>query len=87
MKMFGAMLFAIALTGCATRAPYPEGARVQFEASCPSESALCACSWDKLTRTMTYEEYQAAMVRWREQGIMDSRVMRVRADCVEQHPL
>ncbi len=87
MNKFGAVLLALAPTGCATMHPYLETARVQFEASCPSESAVCTCGWDKLTRMMTFEEYEAALARFRERGLMDPRVTRARTQCLERHAL
>ena len=83
MKKVGAVLLALAPMGCATMHPYPEAARVRFEASCPSSSPVCTCTWDKLTHTMTYEEYEAAMTRFRESGVMDARVTSTRAQCLE----
>ncbi|MGD9815566.1 MAG: hypothetical protein AB7Q23_16930 [Hyphomonadaceae bacterium] len=65
--------------------PYPDAARARFEASCPSESAVCTCTWDRLTRTLTYEEYEAALTRFRESGLMDPRVTRARTQCLERH--
>jgi hypothetical protein len=80
-------LVAIGLAGCGEAAPnpYPEVAQARFEASCPSENAVCTCTWDKLTRTMTYEEYEAALTRFRETGLMEPRVTRARTACVERH--
>jgi len=66
--------------------PYPEAARARFEVSCPSDSAVCACTWDRLTRTLTYEDYEAALARFRETGLMDPRVTRARTQCIERHP-
>ncbi len=79
---------AAALAACGERAPnsYPEAARARFEVSCPSESAVCTCTWDRLTRTLTYEEYEAALARFRETGNMDPRVTRARTKCIERHP-
>ncbi len=79
---------AVALSACGQSAPnpYPEAARARFEVSCPSESAVCACTWDRLTRTLTYEEYEAALARFRETGNMDPRVTRARTKCLERHP-
>lgn len=79
---------AAALAACGEGAPnpYPEAARARFEVSCPSESAVCTCTWDQLTRTLTYEEYEAALARFRETGNMDPRVTRARAKCIERHP-
>lgn len=78
----------LALSACGGGAPneYPAEARSHFEASCPPESAVCACTWDKLTRTLTYEEYEAALTRFRDEGLMDPRVTRARTQCLERHP-
>lgn len=83
-----ALCGAILLASCGERAPnpYPESARVRFDQSCPPASAACACTWDKLTRTMTYDEYEAALARLRETGLMDPRVTRARTQCLERHP-
>jgi len=82
-----ALAGALALWACGQAAPneYPESARARFEASCPPESAVCACTWDRLTRTMTYEEYETALARFRESGLMDPRVTRARTQCLERH--
>jgi hypothetical protein len=83
-----ALLIGALLAACGEGAPnpYPDSARARFEASCPSESAVCRCTWDKLTRTMTYEEYEAALERFRVTGNMDVRVTRARTQCLERHP-
>lgn len=65
--------------------PYPEAVRARFEMSCPSDSAVCTCTWDRITRTLTYEEYEAAVARFRETGNMEPRVTAARAKCVERH--
>lgn len=88
--MFAPPLFAlaaIALSACGGPAPhdYPAAAKAQFEASCPPASAVCTCTWDRLTRTLTYEEYQGALARFREEGLMDPRVSRARTHCLERH--
>ena len=82
-----ALAGVIVLSGCGQSAPnpYPEAARVRFEASCPVDSAVCTCTWDRLTRTLTYEEYEAALTRFRESGLMDPRVTRARTQCLERH--
>lgn len=82
-----ALVGALSLAACGQPAPnpYPESARARFEASCPSESQVCVCTWDKLTRTMTYEEYEEALSRFRESGLMDPRVTRARTQCLERH--
>lgn len=81
----GALVLAAACSEAAPNA-YPESAKARFEASCPSESAVCRCTWDKLTRTLTYDEYEAALSRFRETGLMEPRVTRARTQCIEQNP-
>jgi len=71
--------------GQAAPHPYPESARMSFEASCPPNSAVCACTWDRITRTMTHEEYEAALERFREDGLMEPRITRARTQCLERH--
>ena len=75
------------LAGCAQPAanPYPESAQTRFEASCPSESEVCVCTWDKITRAMTFEEYEAALEQFRETGQMETRITRARTQCLERH--
>jgi hypothetical protein len=84
----GAALLVAFLSACGEGAPnpYPEAARARFEVSCPSQSAVCTCTWDRITRTLTYEEYEAALARFRESGNMDPRVTRARTKCIERHP-
>jgi hypothetical protein len=38
-----------------------------------------------MTQTLTYEEYEAALARFREEGLMDPRVTRARTGCIERH--
>jgi hypothetical protein len=79
---------ALALSACGQGEPhpYPAAAQARFEASCPSQSAVCRCTWDKLTRTLTYDEYEAALARFRTDGLMDPRITRARTQCIERHP-
>ncbi len=87
-RAFIAVGAAAALAACGEPAPnpYPEAAHARFEVSCPSASAVCTCTWDQLTRTLTHEEYEAALARFRETGNMDPRVTRARTKCIERHP-
>jgi hypothetical protein len=85
-----APLIAAALVGCgggepAEPNPYPTSARVEFERSCPPTSAVCTCAWEEITRTVTYEEYQAAMAHFRETGLMEPKLTRARTKCTERH--
>jgi len=84
---FAALIGALILGACGQGAahPYPESARARFEASCPPASEVCTCTWDRLTRTLTFEEYEAALERFRNDGLMDPRVTRARTHCLERH--
>ncbi|MBY0565342.1 MAG: hypothetical protein K2P58_14325 [Hyphomonadaceae bacterium] len=77
---------AVLLWGCAEQPPnpYPETARVQFESTCPASDPRCSCTWDKITRMLTYEEYEAAVARFNESGQMDTRITRARTQCLER---
>ena len=76
---------ALSACGASEPNPYPAEAQAQFEASCPSASAVCTCTWDTLTRTLTYEEYDAALTRFRDEGLMDPGITRARTRCLERH--
>ncbi len=86
--LFGALFCMMVLASCGEAPPheYPAEARTHFESTCPPASAACACTWDKITRTLTYEEYEAALTRMRERGNMDTRITRARTQCLEKHP-
>jgi hypothetical protein len=83
IALFGATI--IAACGPSAAHPYPEAAQARFEASCPSDSAVCRCTWEGITRAMPHEEYEAAVTRFRQEGLMDPRITRARAACVERH--
>lgn len=86
---FVAPLIAAALVGCSGEAaepnPYPAAARAEFERSCPPSNAVCACAWEEITRAVTYEEYQAAMARFEETGLMEPKLTRARTECTVRH--
>lgn len=64
---------------------YPAEAQAQFHASCPTDNPVCACTWEKLTETIPYEEYEAAMATFAERGTMDPRITRASVSCRERH--
>ena len=83
-----ALMGALMLAACGGESapnPYPQSALVRFSMSCPPESAVCTCTWDKITRTVTYEDYEAALARFRETGLMEPRITRARTQCLERH--
>lgn len=84
-----ALAGAAMLGGCGQQHapnPYPQAAQRRFEASCPRDSEVCGCTWDEITRTLTYEEYEASLQRFRETGNMDPRITHARTVCIERHP-
>jgi predicted small lipoprotein YifL len=85
--MRGAIVFAaaLALSGCGEKPAheYPPDARATFAEGCPVGDPKCDCMWDKITRAMTYEEYEAAMTRFTTQGLMDPKLSNVRLECRE----
>jgi hypothetical protein len=86
-RAVAALMGLVALAACGEREPnvFPQSARERFNMSCPPESAACACTWDRITRSVTYEEYQAALARFRETGLMDPRITRAKTQCLERH--
>lgn len=84
---FAALLGVTLLAACSEPAPnaFPQSAHERFNMSCPPDSAVCTCTWDRITRTVTYEEYEAALARFRETGLMDPRITRARTKCLERH--
>ena len=83
--LFGAIMLLMACGGEAAPNPFPESAQANFNSSCPADNPVCTCTWDRVTRTMTYDEYEAALQHFRESGQMDPRVTRARTQCIERH--
>jgi hypothetical protein len=81
----GIFATALMLAACGeTQAyDYPETARTAFAESCPTGDPRCDCMWDEITRTMPPEDYEAAMERFRTEGLMDPRLTRARLECRE----
>lgn len=87
LALIASGILSAALVACGHNEPYPypASAQQQFHRSCPADNAVCACTWDKLTRSMSYEEYQTALERFRDTGLMEPKVTRARTTCTEQH--
>jgi hypothetical protein len=83
-----ALSAGLLLASCGGGEPhdYPAEARANFDASCPPSEAECVCTWDRITRTMPYEEYQTALEAFRTNGLMDPRITRARTHCLERNP-
>ena len=88
MRIFLLGLASIfALSGCGEHEAhaFPASAQRQFERTCPPNSETCRCTWDRITRTLSYEDYQAALDRYATEGLMDPRITRARTHCIEHH--
>lgn len=80
-----ASLLCLGLAGCGPGQAheYPERHRAAFNRSCPASDPVCACTWDRITRSIPPEEYEAMLVRFREEGLMDPRITRARTECLD----
>jgi predicted small lipoprotein YifL len=76
---------ALVLAACGPAAPheYPPDARAQFAEGCPTGKPECDCMWDRITRTMTADEFDVAMSRYKEKGLMDPKLTTARLECRE----
>jgi hypothetical protein len=85
--MRGPVFSALLLAACGAPAPneYPDSARESFAKSCPAGEPKCDCAWDKITRSMTHAEYEAAMERFAREGLMDPRLTAARSECLDAH--
>jgi predicted small lipoprotein YifL len=79
-----AVFLLVALTACAQAAPqsFPDSARQRFAQVCPSGDARCDCAWEKITQTMSPEDFNAAVARLDREGLIDPRLVRAREECL-----
>lgn len=81
-----AIALILLLLGACSEAPardFPPEARERFAEGCPTGKPECDCMWDKITRTMTLEEFDAAMSRFSTEGLMDPKLTNARLECRE----
>lgn len=76
-------LIALAGCGAAPAHEYPAEARARFAEGCPTGDPKCDCMWDEITRTMTPADFDAAMDRFTEQGLMEPKLTAARLECRE----
>lgn len=81
-SVFAALLLLVAC-GEAPAHEFPEADHQSFARSCPTGEPKCDCSWDHIIHSMTAEEYEAAMERYVREGLMDPRLTRARAACLD----
>ncbi|NWG52338.1 MAG: hypothetical protein HXY28_01320 [Hydrogenophilaceae bacterium] len=63
--------------------PYPAQAKATFNEGCPAGDPVCDCTWDNITRAMTYEDYREAMRTSLRDGLLDPRLAQASAACKE----
>lgn len=76
---------ALALAAC-EGAPneFPARAQASFHRTCPASDPVCACTWDKITRGMTAEQYAEALARFQSEGLMDPAITHARTACLDR---
>lgn len=80
-----ALMAVLALGACERAAnDFPPRAQAMFHRSCPASDPVCACTWDKITRAMTAEQYNEALTRFRAEGLMDPRITQARTACLDR---
>lgn len=83
MRSLLPVLVLLAACGQPAAHEFPAEARAKFADSCPTGKPECDCLWDKVTRTMSPEEFDAAMERFRVDGLMDPKLTSARLECRE----
>ncbi len=81
MRAILAALFLLAACSEKPAHEFPPESRALFAQGCPTGKPECDCMWDQITREMTAEEFDAAMARFDEKGLMDPRLTQARHDC------
>ena len=81
MRMILFAALALAACGAKPAYEYPPDARARFAEGCPTGKPECDCMWDEITRTMTPEKFDAAMTRFKEQGLMEPELTAARLEC------
>ena len=86
LRLVCAASMALAMSACGSEPHiYPQEARTAFNEHCPAGEALCECIWENMTQHIPYDEYEAAIERYRVEGLMDRRISRARTECRERH--
>lgn len=64
--------------------PFPPAAQTAFYEVCSGGEAYCGCSWDKITRHFTAEEWAAAQATLDATGHPDPRIVVIANACREE---
>lgn len=80
----GALVLAL-VASCGPGDPhdYPARHQAAFHRSCPANDSVCACTWERITRTIPPDEYEDSLARFRDEGLMDPRITRARTECLD----
>jgi predicted small lipoprotein YifL len=84
LRVWFAAVFVLAACGKAPPHAFPDSARDEVAQSCPRGNALCDCQWERITRSMTPEEFSEARARLLKDGLSDPRFARARLECLEK---
>jgi hypothetical protein len=84
-----AVIAGLVAAACSQAAPtanlFPEEARTHFmEQDCPGGGAFCDCSWDRITREFTADEWAAARASLEATGRPDPRIVIISSQCRDQ---
>ena len=82
-----AILLALCLLAACSAPPaheFPAEDSALFAQGCPTGKPECDCMWDEITRTMTPDDFEAAMTRFESEGLMDPRLTKARFHCREK---
>lgn len=87
MRAFWAAALCLVLAACGARQAneFPEASRAAFHSECPANNPVCVCTWEEITHTLTFEQYETALETFRAEGRMDPRVTRASTKCRERH--
>lgn len=83
MRAALAAMLVLASCGPSAQHDYPPRYQAAFHRTCPAADPVCACTWERITRSIPPDEYEALLVRFREEGLMDPRITRARTECLD----
>lgn len=78
------LLWSVACSSAPPPNPFPPEAQTAFIAACRGGEAFCACSWDKITRRFTAEEWSEALAHLEAMGAPDPRIVTISHTCREE---
>jgi hypothetical protein len=65
--------------------PFPDDMRAQFmDEDCSAGGEFCTCSWDRITREFTADEWEEARAKLEVTGHPDPRIVIISSQCREE---